>query len=106
MGFMEMKAALYLRAACLFMAIWVTFSGRFPPARAQQPVQETVESLKFTNVDKHLDSIDAKIDRQWARANDVDSRMTHMEGMVEGFGALFTLMLSGSIVFQVRKGAA
>jgi hypothetical protein len=96
------RTILGLRLAICALTALVFLSGRYPPALAQSDTKEFTDE-KFREIDKHLESIDTKVDRQWARQSDVDNRMTHMEGMQEGVGALLTLMVGGSIVIQVRS---
>lgn len=96
---------LSFRIASLVFALGLAFSGKYPPARAQKTTCSSPEciSQRLDGIDDHLKEDDGKIQRQWERTTATDTAQTHLEGVMEGFGTLLTLMVGGSITLQVRK---
>ena len=90
---------LYLRLGALLFLLGAAFSGRYPPAYAQT---ETVEGVKFADVNDKLKDMGAKQDRMFSRQNDIDSRINNLEGMVKGVG-IFITALTGIQIIYTKK---
>jgi hypothetical protein len=104
--------AYFFKFATLGLLVIVLASGHYPPAHAQDQGDygndhpnsiDLVQNEKLREMNRHLESNDTRLDEQNKVLNELRTGMTHTEGVTEGFGMLLTLMVGGSITFQVRS---
>ena len=100
------RALLSLRLAILGMCLGLVLFGGYPRSMAQDHSPDpAVQAEQLRELKEKLDSTNAQMQKQWDRVNIIDNSMTHLEGMMEGFGTLLTLMVGGSLTLQIRKKA-
>ena len=95
------RVALTTHLAALILCAWLAFGPK--PAVQAQSAEDRVQDTKIQQIDQHLSSSDATVDRLWTQVNAQGNAISEMQGEERIFFAILTLLTGGNFVFQVKR---
>jgi len=113
---MRKNVSLILKVAMMAIYICILMAGNHPPATAQnrtapqQSVEDALQDDRILQLNNHIDSTDAKVQRQYetaAKNRDdiakVRDDLAGIQGEERAIGALLGIMTLASLVLQSAK---
>lgn len=99
-----------LKLGFITVCLIICFGGQHPPAMAQQqrfvPVitaEDAVQDRDIAQINKHLESTDARVEKQWDLLTINANELSGMRGEERIIGAVLGVLVSSSLVVQLRR---